>query len=285
MPEESVMAQLSIDNVKVDKLVHEFLTAQSLTIFPQNSFGDAVGQFVDKDDKHAMEVFVNESLTNQIKHLLDLDDADEDKIANAMDHYRSTLEKLWSEGHLKNAKRSKTKPKPPHWDSDLDGHWADQPGAVIISDDEVEEDEEEDSLVSAPSQAPSRRGRGGKTATASRSNGTASRKTAAATSSSKTTAAKASKRAKKGATPADDEEDEDAVMVIDDDEDEEEFPPRKPARGAAKAPTKRAAPARTTATRPPARQAKLNFTQSQSTTPQRSAANRAKVAHDLVSLN
>lgn len=42
LPEESVMAQMSIDTVKVEKLVQEFLNAQSLTILPQNSFGDAV---------------------------------------------------------------------------------------------------------------------------------------------------------------------------------------------------------------------------------------------------
>lgn len=95
------MAQLSLDTVKVEKLVREFLTAQSLTILPQNSFGDAVAQFVDKDDKHAMEMFVNESLANQIKHLLDSNDVDEDDITDAMDVYRTKLEELFAAGHLK----------------------------------------------------------------------------------------------------------------------------------------------------------------------------------------
>ncbi|KAK5276371.1 meiotic recombination, partial [Cryomyces antarcticus] len=73
LPEESIMAQLSLDSVKVEKFVREFLTAQSLTILPQNSFGDAVSQYVDKDDKHAMEMFVNDSLSVQIKHLMEAD--------------------------------------------------------------------------------------------------------------------------------------------------------------------------------------------------------------------
>ena len=64
-PDDQVLADLSIDSIKVDKLVKEFLTAQTLTILPQNSFGDAVSQFVDKDDKHAMEIFVKQSLTTQ----------------------------------------------------------------------------------------------------------------------------------------------------------------------------------------------------------------------------
>ena len=101
LPEESILAQLSLDTVKVEKLVREFLTAQSLTILPQNSFGDAVSQFVDKDDKHAMEMFVNESLANQIKYLLDSNDVEEEDITEAMDHYRSKLEEMFAAGHLK----------------------------------------------------------------------------------------------------------------------------------------------------------------------------------------
>jgi double-strand break repair protein MRE11 len=54
IPGEAVLASLTADNVKVEKLVQEFLTAQSLKILPKAPFGDAVTQFVDKDDKHAM---------------------------------------------------------------------------------------------------------------------------------------------------------------------------------------------------------------------------------------
>ncbi|GAM85127.1 hypothetical protein ANO11243_031310 [Dothideomycetidae sp. 11243] len=101
MPDEEAIAQLSIDNVKVDELVKEFLTAQSLTILPQNSFGDAVGQFVEKDDNHAVKMFVNESLDSQVKHLLKAGEMDEDDMSNAMEEYREKLEELFSRGHLK----------------------------------------------------------------------------------------------------------------------------------------------------------------------------------------
>lgn len=103
LPEESILAQLNLDTVKIEKLVREFLTAQSLTILPQNSFGDAVSQFVDKDDRHAMEIFVNESLSNQMKHLLQTDEVNEEDIAEAMDQYKSKLEELFAAGHLKRA--------------------------------------------------------------------------------------------------------------------------------------------------------------------------------------
>ena len=101
LPDPQVLAQLALENVRVEKLVREFLAAQSLTILPQNSFGDAVSQFVDKDDKHAMEMFVNESLANQIKHLLAMDQRNEDELQTAMEQYRSKLEELFAAGQLR----------------------------------------------------------------------------------------------------------------------------------------------------------------------------------------
>lgn len=101
MPAEGALAQVTLDNVRVERLVREFLMAQSLTILPQNSFGDAVSQFVDKDDKHAMEQFVNESLKNQMENLMNIDHSNEEKLAEAMDSYRSKLEELFAAGHLK----------------------------------------------------------------------------------------------------------------------------------------------------------------------------------------
>lgn len=99
---------MTIDTVKVEKLVREFLTVQTLTILPQNSFGDAVSQFIDKDDKHAMEMFVNESLSTQIQNLLNTQGVDEQDIAQAMDQYRSKLEELFNKGHLKAKVRMNT---------------------------------------------------------------------------------------------------------------------------------------------------------------------------------
>jgi double-strand break repair protein MRE11 len=148
MPDEKVMAEITLSTVGVDRLVKEFLTAQSLTILPQNSFGDAVSQFVNKDDKHAMEQFVNESLNNQLKHLMDANEVDESDIATEMEQYRSQLEDLFASGQLKKTRKSKTKPKPVTWDSEEDGPWNEQPGALIRSDNEAEKDD--DDIVSIP---------------------------------------------------------------------------------------------------------------------------------------
>ncbi len=157
MPEESVLAQLAIDSVRIEKLVREFLTAQNLTILPQNSFGDAVSQFVDKDDRHAMEMFVSESLKSQVKHLMDVDKVDDgDELMNMVDQHRSKLEQLFAAGELKRVRRGKLRPKPDGWHSDLDGNWSDQPAAIIHSDNEAEQEEEDDAAaVEAPA-----RGRG-----------------------------------------------------------------------------------------------------------------------------
>lgn len=140
MPEESVLASMTLDNVKVEKLVREFLTAQSLKILPQAPFGDAVSQFVDKDDKHAMELFVNESLAGQIKQMMDLNEEDED-LDNAMERIRTKMEDAFKAGTLKRSRgKVRIKPRPETWDSDLDGEWEDQPGAIEMSDAENEDD-------------------------------------------------------------------------------------------------------------------------------------------------
>ncbi|KAF4589921.1 DNA repair protein rad32 [Ophiocordyceps camponoti-floridani] len=74
------------DVVKVESLVRDFLSAQSLKVLPQGPFGEAVNQFVAKDDKHAMELFVSEHLTGQVKQLLGLESDDED-LSGAMEIY------------------------------------------------------------------------------------------------------------------------------------------------------------------------------------------------------
>lgn len=208
LPEDSILAQLSIDSVKVEKLVREFLTAQSLTILPQNSFGDAVSQFVDKDDKHAMEMFVNESLLDQIKHLMNVDHLDEDDLNSAMDQHKSKLEELFAAGHLRRTKKAKLKPRPENWDSDLDGgSWGDQPGALIHSDMDVDEDVEE----AVPVAKPAAKGRA----------------KAAVTKKTPVTAKKAAptkpSRGKKKAVEEESEEEDEDVVMVDSDEDESQL--------------------------------------------------------------
>ncbi|KAH6851336.1 Mre11 DNA-binding presumed domain-containing protein [Chaetomium sp. MPI-CAGE-AT-0009] len=132
LPSSVAEALESVDTIKVDTLVQEFFAQQSLKILPQAPFGDAVNQFVSKDDKHAVEMFVIDSLSSQVKGLLQLDD---DRITEGLDahidDFRKVMEKSFVSGQRKQAQRKKRfKEKPDGWDSDLDGHWTAQPGAI-----------------------------------------------------------------------------------------------------------------------------------------------------------
>ncbi|GAB1218022.1 Double-strand break repair protein mus-23 [Aspergillus terreus] len=232
--DESAMSHLStLDTVKVEQLVREFLAAQSLTILPQNSFGDAVAQFIDKDDKHAMEMFVNESLESQIKHLMDLDrdsdDADEEEAAQsslqqAMEKYRGQMEDMFSRGVKRRARGKKRfKPKPDGWDSEFDGPWEDQPGALIHSDNEggdpVEEEAAEDGTEAARGTSTRGRGRGrGRGGRAAASTSTRTTTTAKTTATKKTAPARATK-GRSRRTVSDDEEENDVIMLDDSDDD------------------------------------------------------------------
>ncbi|GES62103.1 double-strand break repair protein mus-23 [Aspergillus terreus] len=232
--DEAAMSHLStLDTVKVEQLVREFLAAQSLTILPQNSFGDAVAQFIDKDDKHAMEMFVNESLESQIKHLMDLDrdsdDADEEEAAQsslqqAMEKYRGQMEDMFSRGVKRRARGKKRfKPKPDGWDSEFDGPWEDQPGALIHSDNEggdpVEEEAAEDGTEAARGTSTRgrgrSRGRGGRAAASTSTRTTATAKTAA----TKKAAPARSTKGRSRRTVSDDEEENDVIMLDDSDDD------------------------------------------------------------------
>lgn len=269
VPDESVIAQITLDSIKVEKLVKEFLSAQSLTILPQNSFGDAVSQFVDKDDKHAMEMFVNESLSNQVKHLLTSEEADDDAIAEEMDKYRAKLEQLFADGIIKRKKPAKLKPKPDNWDSDFDGPWEDQAGALIRPEDEEENDDSNFGSI-APKPPTSRgrgRGRGGRIAATS-----STRKTTKQTTNGR------GNRGKKQIIEEESEEEESDVVMVNDDEEEEEELFVKPKVTSKKTTSKPAASTRSSAKTEPAkkpttRQSKLNFSQP---TPRPTQANGTK---------
>jgi double-strand break repair protein MRE11 len=216
---EVMSAMQGLDTIKVDKLVREFLAAQSLTILPQNYFGDAVSQYVDKDDRHAMEQFVESSLKLQMKQLVDTYDAandeegsDEDELATQIEKYRIQIEDAFAKGTLKRTKSTaRYKPKPATWDSDFDGEWEEQPGALLRPDEADEAAGDSDASVMPPPKTAGRgrgRGREGRRAAAA-----STRKPAA-------TPKKPMARGKKKVVDDDDDdEDSDAVMLDDDDED------------------------------------------------------------------
>lgn len=213
------------ENIKVAKLVSEFLNAQSLTILPQNYFGDAVNQYIDKDDKHAMDLFINDSLTKQIRHLVsmnedDQQDEEEEDLAAQFDEFRNRMEEMFQKGQLKNqaGRKAKYRPKPDNWDSDLDGDWEDQPAALITVEQESDDDMFDEESTPKPVAARGRgRGRGARGATT----GTRARGGAAAKSTATKAAANGRSKGRKKVASESEEEDEDIVM-LDDDEDEDE---------------------------------------------------------------
>jgi len=223
----------SIDTIGVETLVQEFFAQQSLKILPQGAFGDAVNQFVTKDDKHAVEVFVMESLTSQVKELLHLD---EDKIQEGLDahieEFRKVMEKNFVTGQERQAQRKRRmRPQPDDWDSDKDGHWTAQPGVledapsspeapdqgrtlptsgVLFSDDE----DNEMVIDDAPTKKPIRKAPAPKV-TAKKA--PAPKKAPAAKKAAP--AKKAPARGRKKANPfIDSDEEEDVIMVDDNDE-------------------------------------------------------------------
>ncbi|KAI6999617.1 DNA repair exonuclease [Hortaea werneckii] len=223
MPDADRLEQIRLDSVKVEKLVKEFLTAQSLTILPQNNFSDAVGMFVDKDDKNAMNDFVDDALASQVKQLIgdeEDEDWDEERMAEMMEECKAALEAKFDRGEAKRSKRTISRnPKPDNWDSDVDGPWEDQPASYIgqgEQEGEVEVDDEDDENVSRASTRGRGRGRG----RGGRAAGTGTtRKTAAST---KKAPAKAGGRGKKKTVEDDEDDEEDVVMIDDDDDDDDE---------------------------------------------------------------
>ncbi|KAK1707992.1 DNA repair protein [Colletotrichum lupini] len=249
---EALEETLGLDTIKVEALVQEFLAAQSLKILPTAPFGDAVNQFVNKDDKHAMEEFVSESLAGQVKQMLNLD-SDEDDLDIAMEAYRAKLEEAFSKGALKKTSRRTVKPKPDEWDSDLDGHWEDQPGVVeteavaqpTAKSRRTATQDDEDDLMDED-EPPARQALA-KKATATRATKAAPAKKAPA---KKAPAKKPPARGRKKPVFEEESEEEDVVM----DDDFEEPPPPPPTTRGKRSQPARAAPKTT-------RQTKLNFSQ------------------------
>lgn len=224
IPNEEILASLANDNVKVEKLVQEYLTAQSLKILPKAPFGDAVTQFVDKDDKHAMESFVNESLSTQVKEMLAMDDDGSDQdLDSIMEQLRQKQEQQFAAGILKRPKRiGRLKPRPSTWDSDLDGDWEDAPGAYEMSEREDEagagaggsdDDASLASAVAPAKKAPAKRAPAKMVAAKPRAPAKAPAK-ASAKAPTKAPTKATTRRRNKVLEPSDDEED---VVMLDDD--------------------------------------------------------------------
>ncbi|EHK50932.1 uncharacterized protein TrAtP1_009310 [Trichoderma atroviride] len=262
----------SAETMKVENLVNQFLSVQSLKVLPQGPFSEAVNQFVAKDDKQAMELFVSEHLSGQVRQMLGLESDDED-LNNAMETYKKRVEQRMatagSLGRMAQSERKRTlKPKPDGWDSEFDGSWENEPGAWAYEDDtpsnleassssrrpQPKDDEMLDLDDEEPPAAKPKRARATK-----------------ATPAKKAAAAK-KPPARRGRKPFEDSEEEEPPeedVVMDSEEAEEELP-AKPARATrrgqnTKSTAAASKPAAAKKTRGAAaaksRQTKLNFSQ------------------------
>ena len=286
-PEESVMAQIQMDTVKIERLVQEFLTAQSLTILPQNNFSDAVNQFVDKDDKDAMKHFIDAALLEQVGFLIkggaggeaggdDDADLDEEHMMELMEQFKMRREDMFAKGEIQRPKKPKgsRKPRPDYWDSDMNGEWEDDPASLIRESVQPEDDDDDASVVSGAARGKATgRGRSGKAATTRGGKAAAAKKAPAAKPAPKG-------RGKKKPVSESEEEEPDVIMLDDDDDDDEDdddeetmFVRQAPKKAAAPAKAKPAPKPRATAA---SKQSQLSFAQPQSTG--RASSGRAAAA-------
>jgi double-strand break repair protein MRE11 len=264
MPEHGTLTEFNLDSIKVEKLVREFLAAQTLSILPQNSFGEAVGQFVDKDDRNAMDDFVKTALNKQWSHLIQTD-GDDNAIEEAMDQHKSTLEELFAAGYMNKRTKRKIKPKPDTWDSEMDGHWSDQPEAFYRAEvSEGENDNDDADSVSTTTRGSARgRGRGRGRAGGRAAATTTTQKTAAATKTNAATS-KITRGRKQIVEEEDDQESDIQMLLHEDDESESESMFVRHKKTPAARSSARTAPASKKTTPAPSqatRQSKLAFSQ------------------------
>lgn len=263
------------DAVKVESLVQDFLSAQSLKVLPQGPFGDAVTQFVTKDDKHAMELFVSEHLTGQVRQMLGLESDDED-LNSAMEIYRTRIEQEQASGApTTQAERKRVlKPKPATWDSDFDGSWENEPDAWTYEDAAADQGASSARASAAPAAAPARktaRGRG-KAAVQQdldlmdEDEEPPKKPAKRATRTTKAAPARKAPARGRGRKPFEDSEEEEEEDVVMESEEEPAPPPPPPKTRRAAATRSTKATTTTAAKRGAAkgtRQTKLNFSQSQ----------------------
>lgn len=70
-----------LDKLKIQSLVESYLEQEDgLQILPENGLGDAIKNFIEKDDRDALKNFVKNSLAIQLDSLMDIDNLDEDNL-------------------------------------------------------------------------------------------------------------------------------------------------------------------------------------------------------------
>lgn len=159
VPDISVNEQLS--SAGLDTAVQQFLSANPLVILPRNHFGEAIFNYVDKDEKAALDAFVDGQHDKQKSALLELEvEADEDNLDDAIEAHRANQEENFVPGANTGIIARPTKEKtagsrPADWDSDQHGTWEE-----VGSGAEQENDDDSSAASRSPTPVPASRGRG-----------------------------------------------------------------------------------------------------------------------------
>lgn len=248
--EEGLLAVERLEKVDVGKLVQEYLQAQNLDILNPEGLEGAVLNFVEKDDRDAIDSFVTKMLKNTVKGLVTIDpeesriDGELERLRQQQQEQRREME-LEMEGAQGNARGNAGMARGHESDDsmmdNLEPPRAAAPArgggrgrnARTVNDDE-DEDEEDDFDGAASVASSTRRGtarRGAASASTSRA-----RKAPVASRTASTTPARASASTSRTSAPAPtflgpesayaEEQDEESVMAID----EQASTPAPPAR-------------------------------------------------------
>lgn len=231
-----------IDKVRIQSLVESFLEKDGgLQILPENGLGDAIKDFVEKDDKDALKTFVQNSLAIQLDSLMNIEDIDEESLPM---HISKTKDTLVQETTKKSAGRPKSVDKsiPPQIHLDPKLHVEDE-GDDIIDDQfpELPQTEIE--------QEPPRKSRAGVSATTRTV--TTTRATRGKTTTRNVKRISTAQKPRSSAKTQKDYEDEDLLLDSSDEDESEgyvevESPKKAPKRSRASTTTKRATTTRAT---------------------------------------
>ncbi|KLO15537.1 DNA repair exonuclease [Schizopora paradoxa] len=249
-----------LNKIRVGSLVREYLASQEMQLLGESGMADAIQTYVDKDDPHAIQNYVNLNLKSLMKDVQSKGQVEEDDLDDVVLKAKKTYEDNYEE-HAKEMKsKKKGKAKAPASD-------AESMDSMMELDADPEADEDDDFNGGKP--APQKRGTTGRATAATKGKGKAA--------ATKATTARG--KGKKAATPSSDDE----IIPIDEDEDEPAPAPVKktnraavlsqPSAATKKAPARSKAAGASSSTQNK-KQATLNFAPSQRST--RAAASTAK---------
>jgi double-strand break repair protein MRE11 len=63
---ETIQPEADDKTIRVEHLVRDFLSAQTLSVLEETGLGDAIENYVDKDDKRALADFVEDTLKEHV---------------------------------------------------------------------------------------------------------------------------------------------------------------------------------------------------------------------------